>query len=449
MLQRRATGWTFCLLGLALVSASPANAQNGPRARVVGFPVSLAGGGSRLDQTATAWLRDRVSVRVDAWPSCSGEQPTTPAAQSPGTRSQPTSTADNQTASQAGDQKNNLAYDDQQSWIPGLSHAQVLKLVPYLNARPLKGVYPESVDPESHTLTFHLERTDASKEAWTDLLSNTGLKPRVMTFSVGLEDTQQFPTCVNTFNLVVIPVKWFLVAIVLFLILLYIFFRLAAGTAFLRDPGISQGNMPGFSVLWRHQTPDTKLGPFSLARTQMAFWFFMVITAFVLIWMITGDTNTITEGVLVLIGISAGTALGATAIDSSKRNTTTTEPQPGEESKGFLNDILRDGTGISFHRFQIVVWTIVLGFVFSRSVMSHLAMPDFGTNLLTLMGISSGTYLGMKLPEREAPESPPTGQPQNPAGGQASTQDQQGPQNNDQTNRVQQEAGSGDQAGQG
>ena len=164
--------------------------------------------------------------------------------------------------------------------------------------------------------------------------------------------------------------------------------------------------MPGFSVLWRRPSPDTKLGPYSLARTQMAFWFFMVITAFVLIWMIIGDTDTITQGVLVLIGISAGTALGATAIDSSKRQNTP-DPAAGEESRGFLNDILSDGTGVSFHRFQIVVWTIVLGFIFSRRVLNHLTMPEFGTNLLTLMGISSGTYLGLKLPEQFAPAAPP------------------------------------------
>jgi hypothetical protein len=73
---------------------------------------------------------------------------------------------------------------------------------------------------------------------------------------------------------------------------------------------------------------------------------------------------------------------------------------PGDKSKGFFNDILSDGKGFSFHRFQIVIWTIVLGFVFVRNVIGQLAMPDFGSTLLTLMGISSATYLGMKLPEK-------------------------------------------------
>ena len=69
-------------------------------------------------------------------------------------------------------------------------------------------------------------------------------------------------------------------------------------------------------------------------------------------------------------------------------------------SKGFLNDILSDGESVSFHRFQIAVWTIVLGVVFVWSVYRNITMPEFDASLLTLMGISSGTYLGFKFPEK-------------------------------------------------
>jgi hypothetical protein len=51
---------------------------------------------------------------------------------------------------------------------------------------------------------------------------------------------------------------------------------------------------------------------------------------------------------------------------------------------------------IAFHRFQIVVWTLILGVVFVFEVLTKLAMPVFDTTLLTLVGISSGTYLGFK-----------------------------------------------------
>jgi hypothetical protein len=42
----------------------------------------------------------------------------------------------------------------------------------------------------------------------------------------------------------------------------------------------------------------------------------------------------------------------------------------------------------------------VLGLVFIRSVLLQLVMPDFDTTLLGLMGISSGTYIGFKFPEK-------------------------------------------------
>ena len=67
-------------------------------------------------------------------------------------------------------------------------------------------------------------------------------------------------------------------------------------------------------------------------------------------------------------------------------------------SEGLI-DILRDGDGISFHRFQIVVWTLVFGAVFVRAVLKDLIMPEFDSTLLGLMGLSSGTYVGFKFPE--------------------------------------------------
>jgi hypothetical protein len=69
-------------------------------------------------------------------------------------------------------------------------------------------------------------------------------------------------------------------------------------------------------------------------------------------------------------------------------------------SQGFRVDLLRDGSGISFPRFQIAVWTIVLAIIFIRKVYQDLTMPEFDSSLLGLMGISSGTYLGFKFPEK-------------------------------------------------
>src|SRR5207248_11220708 len=65
------------------------------------------------------------------------------------------------------------------------------------------------------------------------------------------------------------------------------------------------------------------LPPFSLGRCQMAFWFFLVISAFYFLWLITGrgDTDTINSTVLILIGISAGTALGSAIVSKNEAAT--------------------------------------------------------------------------------------------------------------------------------
>jgi len=64
--------------------------------------------------------------------------------------------------------------------------------------------------------------------------------------------------------------------------------------------------------------------------------------------------------------------------------------------------LLGDREAISFHRFQIFIWTIVLGLIFIYDVYDDLAMPDFSATLLGLLGISAGTFIGFKLPDQKA-----------------------------------------------
>ena len=56
----------------------------------------------------------------------------------------------------------------------------------------------------------------------------------------------------------------------------------------------------------------------------------------------------------------------------------------------------------------MVVWTIVLGVIFAWSVYRNMTMPEFDASLLTLMGISSGTYVGFKFPEKLKTGDPST-----------------------------------------
>ena len=76
------------------------------------------------------------------------------------------------------------------------------------------------------------------------------------------------------------------------------------------------------------------------------------------------------------------------------------------ESEGLFIDILSDANGINFHRFQNAAWTAVLSVVFLTSTYQNLAMPEFSTTMLGLLGVSAGTYLGLKIPEPTTPTRP-------------------------------------------
>ena len=73
------------------------------------------------------------------------------------------------------------------------------------------------------------------------------------------------------------------------------------------------------------------------------------------------------------------------------------------ESEGFFTDIVSDANGASFHRFQMIAWTVILSIVFIREVYANLAMPEFSATLLGLQGLSAATYLGLKVNEAQVP----------------------------------------------
>jgi hypothetical protein len=73
------------------------------------------------------------------------------------------------------------------------------------------------------------------------------------------------------------------------------------------------------------------------------------------------------------------------------------------QSKGWLLDILSDANGVSFHRFQLFSWTLILGGVFAVTTYGELNMPGFDTTLMGLLGLSAATYLGLKVPEPSVP----------------------------------------------
>jgi hypothetical protein len=75
-------------------------------------------------------------------------------------------------------------------------------------------------------------------------------------------------------------------------------------------------------------------------------------------------------------------------------------------SEGFFIDILSDDNGISLHRFQNFVWTIIAITVYLykvSQVRTGCELPELSDTLLALTGISSATYLILRSKENDPP----------------------------------------------
>ncbi len=243
--------------------------------------------------------------------------------------------------------------------------------------------------------SFYLTRTEETREIWGKMLSRLDGRENI---PVGIGTVQKgFIEDIGTARLVLTTTDraawWYLIIAVLIISTGW----LGARTGLLRD--LSKKTAPGNAE--EPAIPANKR-PFSLGRVQMAFWFVLSVGAFTYVWLQTGDIhNVIPDSILALMGISAGTTVLSAVVDT---NATVQAPEPA--SGNFLKDILSDSDGISFHRLQMLVWTIVLGIIFVEKVAATLIMPDFDAQLLGLMGVASGTYLGFKIPA-SAPASAP------------------------------------------
>ncbi len=342
------------------------------------------------------------------------------------------------TASESGSLGGTISVTVSPKWLAGKTRSNI-KL--FLGHRSIPDAHPVTVDHTSGELTFRLLRTPESRDAWAAILADPISFSRNVAVSVGDGDDPPILSG-RDLELTVIPWDWTLVACsILFLVTGGFFAWLTISSNIIRDSG---------------PEPATGRKPYSLGRTQMAFWFFIVLGSYLLIWIVTRDRDIMPVEVLALIGISATTALSAVAIDAGKRaaaetgrdatksqqsaldvaiarlqkkvdENTASAAEKDElnrsqaesaaltpklaqfeaslktvPSKGFARDILQDSDGVGLHRFQVVVWTLVLGVVFVWSVANTLAMPVFSATLLALQGMSGATYVGFKFPESQS-----------------------------------------------
>lgn len=335
------------------------------------------------------------------------------------------------------------------------------KMVLVLDGRPIGGLKytikrPDQTNPNT-AIVFRLIRNADNREAWQPLLEQPNLALRSVSVSLWAKmpakGSNEAPEVIawskdpknkepRSFDLELMTTAslfWGIVAVALVLLLVWIG---ATRTTALKD-----GLLPQI---------DPNRQPFSLGRTQMAFWFVLVFASYVFLYCLMWDYNTVTTQALTLMGLSAATAVFAIVIDlgkdtpigqanetlrtigiksfddvgrlrdAKKAKLKEDASKPNDptilaaiqdidakintwsdltgkfESKGFLHDLTTDLNGPALHRLQIVVWTLALGVVFLIDVYRTLAMPEFSATLLALMGVTSAGYLGFKFPEKQA-----------------------------------------------
>jgi len=336
------------------------------------------------------------------------------------------------------------------------------RYVLFLDGNEMKGLAPPTYSTlrnGEHGLVFELARKSDDDAFWKALLGAPQHLTAKVFVSLGEKpdscqpaqpgcnsNTTRLPGVESTVEFEIASRVWLTVAAAAVLLMLFFLWAYARTSTTLRDNLLPQ--LPA------------KEQPWSLGRCQMTFWFVLVFASFLFLYVLLWDYNTISPQALALMGIASATALASVAVDVAKdspadaanralqalglnsfadvtrvkdeiaiREARLSNPDAAVDgtaakqlqaeiqdrrnilrtyddkcgpfrSQSFLKDITTDLNGPTVHRVQVVVWTVTLGLVFLVGVYRDLAMPEFSSTLLALMGISGAGYVGFKYPEK-------------------------------------------------
>jgi hypothetical protein len=189
-----------------------------------------------------------------------------------------------------------------------------------------------------------------------------------------------------------------LVCVLLIAVLIIVFLYLALNSSLLRDI-VGEDHEVDVSD---NKNIEIK-APFSLSRTQIAIWITFIASIYIhaIFWRQCTDIS-INTTALIMMGISAGTLATGTLLDISEIEAGIVRTQNEPSSGNFFIDILSDSSGISIHRFQNVVWTVVAIIIYIyryNNANGPGCLPELDYTLVALTGISSATYLTLKNKE--------------------------------------------------
>jgi hypothetical protein len=134
----------------------------------------------------------------------------------------------------------------------------------------------------------------------------------------------------------------------------------------------------------------------SLSSTQMAFWTIIFFFSYLYLWIVNRSLAEIPDSTLVLLGISTVTTAASKGITAIKgKGAGTSDVDNG--SKKFYTGLVSEGdASTSIHRVQMLLFTGSFGLYYVIQVFILQTLPELSDNVLWLMGISSGTFVGVR-----------------------------------------------------
>jgi hypothetical protein len=138
----------------------------------------------------------------------------------------------------------------------------------------------------------------------------------------------------------------------------------------------------------------------SLSLFQVYIWTALVLAGMLYVFFMSGDLLNISQQVLVLVGLAGVGSIGARWISTG---TSGTVPATGG---GFWGMFVVEGKP-DLLRLQLFLFTLTIWVYVAARVFYEQEFPELDPNVLLLMGISNGVYVGGKWAATAAPTAPP------------------------------------------
>lgn len=144
--------------------------------------------------------------------------------------------------------------------------------------------------------------------------------------------------------------------------------------------------------------------PYSLSSTQMAFWIVIIFSSFTYLLIINRELANVPNSTLILLGITTLTAVGSKGVplmnnggSSDRKYHVAQASKVSGTINRFMIDLISEGeSGVSIHRVQMLLFTFLFGIYYAFQVFKQQMLPDFTPEQLSLIGVSSGSFVLLK-----------------------------------------------------